>query len=144
MQEEQAMIMMGFPLLLIPFAIYNIFVFLIPVGFTDTIFIVPMMSGTAWAVSTGDMLVAFAIFLLYLEILKAARYGTKAIMDHLLSMILFVGMLVEFIMVKEAATSTFFILLALSFVDVIAGFSVSIRTAQRDVAFESAERLTQS
>jgi hypothetical protein len=144
MQEEQAMIMMGFPLLLIPFAIYNIFAFLIPVGFTDTIFIVPMMSGTAWSVSTGDMLVAFAIFLLYLEILKAARYGTKAIMDHLLSMILFVGMLVEFIMVKEAATSTFFILLALSFVDVIAGFSVSIRTAQRDVAFESAERLTQS
>jgi hypothetical protein len=65
-------------------------------------------------------------------------------MDHLLSMILFVGMLVEFIMVKEAATSTFFILLALSFVDVIAGFSVSIRTAQRDVAFESTERLTQS
>jgi hypothetical protein len=144
MQEEQAMIMMGFPLLLIPFAIYNIFAFLIPVGFTDTIFTVPMMSGTAWTVSTGDMLVAFAIFLLYLEILKAARYGTKAIMDHLLSMILFVGMLVEFIMVKEAATSTFFILLALSFVDVIAGFSVSIRTAQRDVAFESTERLTQS
>jgi hypothetical protein len=144
MQEEQAMILMGFPLLLIPFAIYNIFAFLIPVGFTDTIFTVPMMSGTAWTVSTGDMLVAFAIFLLYLEILKAARYGTKAIMDHLLSMVLFVGMLVEFIMVKEAATSTFFILLALSFVDVIAGFSVSIRTAQRDVAFESAERLTQS
>jgi hypothetical protein len=138
------MFVLAFPLLLVPFAIYNIFAFLIPIKFSDTIFNVPMMSGATWDVSTGEILIAFAIFLLYLEILKAARYGSKAIMDHLLSMLLFVGMLIEFIMVQKAATSTFFILLALSFVDVIAGFSVSIRTAQRDVAFESAERLSQS
>jgi hypothetical protein len=138
------MILMGFPLLLVPFTIYNIFAFLFQVGFTDTLLTIHMMSGTDWAVSSGDMLIAFAILLLYLEILKAARYGTKAIMDHLLSMLLFVGMLIEFIMVQKAATSTFFIMLALSFVDVVAGFSVSIRTAQRDVAFEAVDRVSQS
>jgi hypothetical protein len=137
------MLLMGFPLLLIPFTVYNIFAFLFQIGFTDTVITVHMMSGADWAVSSGDMLIAFAVLLLYLEILKAARFGTKSIVDHLLSMLLFIGMLVEFIMVQKAATSTFFILLALSFVDVVAGFSVSIRTAQRDVAFEHAERISQ-
>jgi hypothetical protein len=136
------MLLMGFPLLLVPFTIYNIFAFLFQLGFTDTVLTVHMMSGAEWTVSSGDMLIAFAVLLLYFEILKAARYGAKSIVDHLLSMLLFVGMLIEFIMVQKAATSTFFILLALSFVDVVAGFSVSIRTAQRDVTFEPAERVS--
>jgi hypothetical protein len=136
------MFMMAFPLLLVPFAIYNIFAFLIPIGLNDTVLEVPMMSGATWPVSGSDMLIALAVFLLYLEILKATRFGSKSIMDHLLSLLLFVGMLIEFIMVAKAATSTFFILLSLSFVDVIAGFSVSIRSAQRDIAYEPVERMT--
>jgi hypothetical protein len=135
------MFFLGFPLLLIPFAIYNIVAFLMPgVRFTAEFFSISMLSGTTLAVSLGDLLVIFAMLLLFVEIVKATRIGSKAIVDHGLSLILLLGMLAELIMVKQAATSTFLLLCALSFVDVIGGFSVTIRTSQRDVALEGIER----
>jgi hypothetical protein len=70
--------------------------------------------------------------------------SSKAIMDHVLSMILFMAMTIEFITVQKAATSTFLILLALSFVDVIGGFTVTIRTAQRDVEFQAVDKASSS
>jgi hypothetical protein len=51
-------------------------------------------------------------------------------------------MIVEFIVAERAATSTFLILTALSFVDVVGGFTITIRTAQRDVTFEGSEGRT--
>ena len=41
---------------------------------------------------------------------------------------------IEFLLVANAATDIFFILMAIAFIDVIAGFSVSIRSAGRDVS----------
>jgi hypothetical protein len=67
--------------------------------------------------------------------LKAARLSRRSIIDHLLSMVLFVGMLIEFLLVKQAASSTFFLLLVISFVDVMGGFAISVRAAQRDISF---------
>ena len=62
-------------------------------------------------------------------------------MDHILSFVLFIVMIIEFIAVPRAATSTFLILLALSFVDVIGGFTITIRTAQRDIAVDRPEHM---
>src|SRR4051812_275424 len=103
--------LIAFPLLLVPFALYNMIAFLLNLDFTTTVFSVPVLSGRM-TVSTGDMLVLFGIFLLYFEILKSTRMSSKEIMDHVLSLILFIAMLVEFIIVPRAATSTFLILLA--------------------------------
>jgi hypothetical protein len=102
---------------------------------------VPLLSGRSMPVNTGDLLVLFGIFLLYIEILKSTRMSTKAIMDHVLSFILFSGMIIEFVAVQRAATSTFLILMALSFVDVIGGFTVTIRTAQRDIALDRSDHM---
>jgi hypothetical protein len=128
------MYLIGFPLLLIPLAIYNIIAFLFGTGFGDTLFTIRMMSQADLNVSVGDMLVIVSIFLLFIEVLKATRFGVKAIMDHILSFIVFVAALAEFLLVKQAATSTFLLLLVICFVDVVGGFSISIRTAQRDLA----------
>jgi hypothetical protein len=49
-------------------------------------------------------------------------------------------MLVEFLLVGQASTGTFFLLLVISFVDVIGGFAVALRSAQRDLTVEGAER----
>ena len=57
-----------------------------------------------------------------------------ALLDHLFSMALFVVFLVEFLLVQGAATQIFFILMLVSLVDVVAGFTVSIKSASRDVA----------
>jgi len=135
--------LIGIPLLIIPFAIYNIIAFLFGVGFADTLFTVRLFSGADWGVSTSDILLAFALLLLFLEVIKATRLGSRSIMDHLLSLVLFLAMLAEFVMVRAAATSTFFLLVTISFVDVIAGFSVTIRTAERDIGIDAAKTLRQ-
>jgi hypothetical protein len=137
------MFMLGFPLLLIPFAIYNIIAFLMPgVSWTGVISTVHMVSGADWIMSAGDTLIAFAIVLLCGEIIKSTRVGLRTVVDHALSLILFLGMLVEFLLVKQAATATFFLLLVVSFIDVLGGFAVTLRSAQRDLTVEGVERVS--
>jgi hypothetical protein len=135
------MYLIAFPLLLLPFALYNMVAFLLDMDFTTVLFSIPLLSGRSMAVNTGDLLVLFGVILLYVEILKATRMSSKAIMDHVLSFVLFIAMVIEFIAVQRAATSTFLILIALSFVDVIGGFTVTIRTAQRDIALDRPEHM---
>jgi hypothetical protein len=135
------MFVLGFPLLLIPFAIYNMIVFLTPgVSWTATVTTVHMMSGQDWVLTWEDLLIAFAIFLLWIEIIKSTRMGMRSIMDHILAMVLFVAMLVEFLLVQRAGTSTFFLLMIICLVDVLAGFIVSIRSSQRQVEIQGPER----
>jgi hypothetical protein len=136
------MFFIGFPLLLIPFAIYNIVTFLMPgVSFTDPVLTVPMLSGAEWKISVGDLLLMLGILLLFVEIVKATRLGPRAIIDHMLSLVLLIVVLGEFFMVARVATSTFFLLVLLSFVDVISGLSVTTRTPQRDLSVEGVERM---
>ncbi len=61
-------------------------------------------------------------------------------MDHLLAMALFIGMLVEFLLVKQAGTSTFFLLMIIALVDVLAGFIIAIRSGRRQVEVEVPEQ----
>jgi len=131
------MFIIGFPLLLISFAIYNIVVFLMPgLAWTATVVSVHMVSGADWTLSAGDLLIALSLLLLFGEVMKSTRIGIRTVVDHGLSLVLFLAMLVEFLLVKQAATGTFFLLLAISFVDVLGGFAVTLRTAQRDLTVE--------
>jgi hypothetical protein len=136
------MSLIGIPLLLISFAIYNIIAFLMPgVAWTAALTHVPMVSGAVWSLSAGDMLIALAVVLLFGEVMKATRIGVRTIVDHALSLVLFLAMLVEFLLVKQAATGTFFLLLVISFVDVLGGFAVTLRSAQRDLTVEGVEHV---
>jgi hypothetical protein len=131
------MFILGFPLLLVPFAIYNIIAFLMPsLTWTGEWTYVHMISGGDWTMTAGDLLVMLAILLLTGEILKSTRIGIRTVVDHALSLVLFLGMLVEFLLVKQAATATFFLLMVISFVDVLGGFAVTLRSAQRDLTVE--------
>jgi len=135
------MYLVGFPLLVIPFAVYNIIEFLIPgptpgAFWTNVIANIPLASGEKWAMTVGDLMIAISILILFIELLKATRLSTRSIMDHLLSTLLFIVVLIEFLLVKQAATGTFFLLLIISFVDVVGGFSVTIRSAQRDITID--------
>jgi hypothetical protein len=133
------MFVLGFPLLLVPFVIYNIvaFIFRLP----DDIWTAPattvhMMSGQDWVLSWEEILLAFAIFLLWIEIIKSTRIGVRSVMDHILTMALFIAMLVEFLLVRPAGTSTFFLLMTLALFDVLAGFIVGIRSSTRQIEVE--------
>jgi len=131
------MFVLGFPLLLIPFAIYNMIAFLTPgVSWTASATTVHMMSGQDWVLTWEDILIAFSIFLLWIEMIKSTRMGSRSVMDHILSMVLFIAMLVEFLLVPQAATSTFFLLMAIALVDVLAGFIIGMGAARRQVEIE--------
>jgi hypothetical protein len=135
------MYLIGFPLLIIPFAIYNMIAFLTPgMSWTGTVATIQLISGQAWTVTPEELILAFSILLLGVEVIKAARMGLRGIMDHILSMVLFVVMLVEFLLVARAGTSTFFLLMTMSFVDVLAGFIITARTAQRDIQIDKTDQ----
>ncbi len=126
------MSMIGFPLLLIPLAICNIIVFLMPgVSFVTPLFTLTLMSGVAWPVTLSDVLIALGILLLLFEVIKGARPGSKYFMDHLLSLVVFAGAAAEFVMLPQFGTSTYFLLTMLALVDFLSGIALRARRNAR-------------
>jgi hypothetical protein len=127
-KKASPMSMVGFPLLLIPLAIYNIIAFLMrDVSFAAPLFTVPLTSGIAWPVTLSDVLVALGILLLLLEVIKGARPGAKYLTDHLLSLVVFGGAAAEFVMLPLFGTSTYFLLGLLALVDFLSGIALRAR-----------------
>jgi len=124
------MSMVGFPLLLIPLAIYNMIVFLMPgVAFSETLLRLQLPSGEVWTVTLGDMLLALGVLLLLLEVIKAAKPNGKYLTDHLLSLLVFGGAAAEFVMWPKFGNSTFLLLTLLAMVDFFSG--IALRTKRR-------------
>ena len=122
------MSMVGFPLLLIPLAIYNIIVFLMPgVSLAEPLVTLQLMSGAQWPVTLSDVLLALGILMLLLEVIKGARPGAKYLTDHLLSLIVFGGALAEFLLWPRFASSTYFLLALLALADFLSGVALRAR-----------------
>lgn len=129
------MSVIGFPLLLIPLAICNIIVFLMPgVLLTEPVLTLTLMSGVPWPVTLGDTLLALGIVLLLFEIIKGVRPGGKYLTDHLLSLAVFGGAAAEFVMLPQFGSSTYFMLTLLALVDLLSGFVLRTRRPARAVA----------
>ncbi len=123
------------PFTVIPWIVFNI------VGVTSGadvwnggIFDLPMVSGQTWAFTWRDLMVVFGVACLFGEVLKSTNTGARAIVNHILSTLVFIAYLIEFIVVGFAAQSVFFILTILALFDVLAGFTISIKAARRDLA----------
>jgi hypothetical protein len=122
------MSMVGFPLLLIPLAIYNIIAFLMrDVSFVAPLFTLPLRSGTVWPVTLSDVLVTLGILLLLCEVIKGARPGAKYLTDHLLSLVVFGAAAAEFVLLPPFGTSTYFLLALLGLVDFLSGLALRSR-----------------
>jgi hypothetical protein len=133
--------MVGFPLLLIPLAVYNIIVFLMPgVSLTDTLFKLPLLSGEQWQINLGDILLALGVLLLLLEVIKGARPGAKYLTDHLLSFIVTGAAAAEFLLWPKFGNSTFFMLALLSLVDFFGGIALHARRGGRAAAVAPVQR----
>ncbi|KIZ41131.1 MULTISPECIES: hypothetical protein [Rhodopseudomonas] len=126
------MAIVGFPLLLIPLAICNILVFLMPgVAFTAPLATLTLPSGAAWTFTVSDVLLSLGALLLLLEVIKGARPGAKYVTDHLLSLLVFACAAAEFILLPPFGNSTFFVLALLALVDVLAGIALHRRPQPR-------------
>jgi len=135
-----------FPLLVIPVILYNLIA--LAAGSVETTgaageapiagllgerFLgLPMISGVEWVLTKGDAIVLLAVTFLFLEILKSTSTGTATIINHGISLLLFIICLVQFLLMPNFATSTFFILMSMTLLDVLAGVIVTIVSARRD------------
>ncbi len=131
--------MLNFPLMLVPLVVYNLFAFdllttYMTARWDAVLFSITMISGAVFSFTLSDLFVFSALVLLCIEVLKATRIGNLTIIDHMLSMVVFIAFLVEFLLVQQAATTLFFTLMVIALIDVVAGFAISIRSATRDVA----------
>src|SRR3981081_222197 len=130
--------MIGFPLLLIPLAIYNIIAFLMRAAlFRATLIPVPVTAGTAWPVTMSDALLALGILLLLCEVIKGARPGAKYLTDHLLSLLVVCGAGAEFVLLPQFGTSTYFLLALLALVDFLSGIALRARRGTQMAAAAS-------
>jgi hypothetical protein len=139
--EKKASPMVGFPLLLIPLAIYNIIVFLMPgVSLAEPLVKLPLMSGAEWPVTLSDILLALGIVVLLLEVIKGARPGGKYLTDHLLSLIIFGGAVAEFLLWPRFGSSTYFLLVLLALADFLSGLALRARRGTQMAAANAVSR----
>lgn len=132
------------PLLALPVLAYNIIALTMTGGFMavdaterldQKLFAIHMTSHIDWSVRLGDLLLAAALVVLFIELLKSTTSRRVAIINHSLSLLLFIVCLVEFLLAPAFATSTFFLLSLMVLLDVLAGFIVTIVTSRRDLGF---------
>ncbi|MET0295652.1 MAG: hypothetical protein ABW042_11625 [Phenylobacterium sp.] len=87
------------PLLALPVLIYNVLALTVAAPqMTEILFTVRMASGADWPVRMGDMLLTLSLVVLFVELLKSTSSHRAAILNHGLSMLLFVVCLVELLL----------------------------------------------
>ena len=130
------------PLLALPVLIYNALALGLPQRFhsavaqdrmSQRLLNVPTASGGTWAIELGDLLIFITLVILFIELLKSTTSRQVAIINHSLSMVLFVFCLVEFLLFPAFATSTFFLITTMVILDVLAGFIVTIVASRREI-----------
>jgi ribonuclease PH len=78
-------------------------------------------------------IVLMGVVALFIEVVKASRSSMASAVDHALSALVFAAFLVEFLLVKAAGTGVFLVLTIMSFLDLIAGFTVTLGAARWDL-----------
>jgi hypothetical protein len=132
--QESLMSIRAIPLLVLAFVLYNAIVLTLGVdALGKQIFQVHLLSGGEWQFTWGDFILLVTLVLLFIEIVKSTFTTTSTLIDHALSMIVFMAVGAEFLTVREAATSVFFLILIATLIDVIGGYTIGIRVARRDL-----------
>lgn len=127
------------PLLVIPLILYNIIAVFAGSGPADGalgahLFSIRMLKDAIWTFTWGDLVIFATMVVLFAELVKATYTSSMSLIDHGLSMLVFIACLVEFLVVNAAATSVFFFVMLASLIDVVAGFTIGIRVARRDLS----------
>lgn len=137
-------VLRAFPLLVLPVALYNVMVaasgglsrtsdvvradLMQPIGH-----LAMPVSNAAWAIQTGDVILFAGLIALFFDVIASSRSGDDVLMKHVLSMLLFVACLVEFLLFRAFATSTYFLLMAMVLLETIGGFVITTVAARKDI-----------
>ena len=125
--------MASFPLLAIIVAAYTLLALGAPGWLDAVLFELPLLSRVMLPFRGGDLLLVIGLLLLCVEIYRATSSSTGAILNHVLSLVVFIVALIELLVMPRMANMTFFLIVLMTLSDVIAGFTVTISTARRDM-----------
>ncbi|MFN4354171.1 hypothetical protein [Parvibaculum sp.] len=120
------------PMMALVIIAYNIIVYLTGLSMDTQVTTISLISGAIWTIDVGDVIVFCGLLLLFFELVGSTQTGASTIINHALSMLVLLVALVQFIVLPEFGTSTFFALVILALFDVVAGFTVTITAARRD------------
>ena len=87
-------------------------------------------------ITTKDAFIIAGVFLLFIEIYKAATYGEYSAAETIISFVTSVIYLTVFLLWNRAHTVEFFILMLMSFIDAIGGFIISLNSARKDISIK--------
>lgn len=120
-----------------PYTIITLIVFNLVILFSEAtawsneIATINLLSDAPWTLTLGDLMIVGGLIALLAEMLRATYVA--AFGNHMVSIIVLIVYVVEFIAVADAANSTFFILTMIALIDVLGGVAITIRHASRDV-----------
>jgi hypothetical protein len=131
--------MSAFPMILIVVILYNLAAFGGGVlGYHDMQAL--LSQSFTLRMFSGDLFELWALGMLFIETLKAARSSQRVIVSHAFAMLTFCAALVEFIVLKGFSTSAFFLITMMCLFDVVAGYTISIVASRRDLNVVRDER----
>ncbi len=128
----------GFPLLALVLLGYNIATicginFHVATDASRTLLQIPLISGSACQLGWNEIFILFGLLVMFVEVVKSTRSSVHSTMEHILSMLVFIIFLIQFLIAPSAGTTTFLLLGLMSLMDVMAGYAVSIAVARRDL-----------
>ena len=91
-------------------------------------------SGKIWNPTTGQIMILFGVVILAVELIKSTQTGPLTIVEHMLSVTVFIFYFAFFLSKPWAKSDVFVIIGAMSFLDVIAGLTITIAAAKRDIS----------
>ncbi|HEX4740658.1 MAG TPA: hypothetical protein VH353_04940 [Caulobacteraceae bacterium] len=128
------------PLLVIPVAMYALLTPILGhgpldgqahVAMTRALVAFRTAGGGVWTVSASDLLLAAGLVIAFLDLLRGPKDRNTAVINHAMSIALFVLCLLALALAPAFACSTFFLLTLMVLLDLVAGFIVA--TAPPDV-----------
>lgn len=137
-------ILRSFPPLVVPVIIYNLLVMgtggfatassTVSTSLRSPVGQIPMpASGGQWLFQTSDIILLVALVALFFGVIASSRSANDVLMKHVLNMFLFIACLVEFLLLRAFATSTFFLLTAMVLMETVAGFIITSVSARKDI-----------
>lgn len=91
-------------------------------------------SGASLGISYSMAFISLAMLMLFLELVKSTTASNVVMIEQLFSTLVFIAFLIQFLVSPRVAEPTFFTLLVISLVEMLAGYIILLKVARKDIS----------
>jgi hypothetical protein len=124
------------PFMLVAVALYIVTVVILGMSPEAQLVGFGLPSGASVNITLSDGIIIVGCATLFIELMTATSPRATSLINHGLSLGVFILCGLAFLFVARCGTGTFLVLTFLTLVDVVAGYSIGIITARRDFSLE--------